>query len=166
MTTVADATPLIVLASAGDLELLKFLFERVIVPEGVLHEVVTQGRGRPGAEAVLAAAGHWLDVVSSHRPERVLELMEHHKLDLGESEAIALAEQAPDTRLLADDHRAVLFARSAGMTVVRTPGLYALAKDRGLIAAVKPRLDVLRRNGFWLGEAEFQRILKEVGEEA
>ena len=48
MTVVADATPLIYLAAIGKFDLLEMLYGRIIIPEGVYHEVVTQGASRPG----------------------------------------------------------------------------------------------------------------------
>jgi predicted nucleic acid-binding protein len=59
---VSNSSPLIYLASLGDLNLLPQLFGHIFVPEAVHNEVVIAGRGKSGAEAVVAARGDWLIV--------------------------------------------------------------------------------------------------------
>ena len=63
-----------------------------------------------------------------------------------------------------DEQDAVLHARSAGITVIRTPMIYAEAKLHGLIRSVGEKLDKLRDNGFWLMPQHYESILKKVGE--
>ena len=52
--------------------------------------------------------------------------------------------------LLIDDRDGVLAAMASGVNLIRTPGIYRLAKERGIIPAVRPKLDELRKAGFWL----------------
>jgi predicted nucleic acid-binding protein len=59
---IVDATPLIALAVLDRLELLRQMFDEVIVPTAVYREVVAGGTQRPGAGAIVAA--DWLQVVS------------------------------------------------------------------------------------------------------
>jgi predicted nucleic acid-binding protein len=66
--------------------------------------------------------------------------------------------------LLLDEQRAVEFARSAGLAIMRTGTIYAAAKRSGLIDSVGGRLDALRAAGFWLRERDYQAILKACGE--
>ena len=49
MKVVVNATPLIALALVGQLDLLARLFDEVLVPPAVYHEVVVQGHNYPGA---------------------------------------------------------------------------------------------------------------------
>lgn len=80
---VTDTTPLIALDRVGHLHLLPALFD-VIAPPSVVSEF---GRRPP-----------WLREHSVPNPSRVTALLE--TLDLGEAEAIALAESLPGARLL------------------------------------------------------------------
>src|SRR6185437_8763710 len=57
---VPDAGPLIYLGGAAELDLLRKLYQEVVVPRIVYDEVVVAGAGLPGAQEV-AAAG-WLRV--------------------------------------------------------------------------------------------------------
>ena len=43
-------------------------------------------------------------------------------------------------------------------------GIYRMAKDRHLIRAAGPKLDGLRRAGFWLREDHYRMIPRSVGE--
>lgn len=61
---VADSAPIIYLAKAGKLHLLKKLYETVLVTDGVVGEVLVEGK--PGtAEVREALAEDWLEEVES-----------------------------------------------------------------------------------------------------
>jgi predicted nucleic acid-binding protein len=62
-------------------------------------------------------------------------------LDLGESEAILVAEALNNASVLMDEQRGVQCARSRGIVVIRTPLIYAHAKLLGLVGSVQERLD-------------------------
>jgi predicted nucleic acid-binding protein len=49
-------------------------------------------------------------------------------------------------------------------TELGTPGIYGLAKQRQIIAAVHPKLDQLWKGGFWLRDEPYRLILESVGE--
>ena len=65
MIVVPDAGPLIYLGGANELELLRKLYDEVVVPRVVHDEVVVAGAGLPGAREV--AACRWIRVESSHK---------------------------------------------------------------------------------------------------
>lgn len=52
MIVVADAGPLIALAQIGHFDLLQALYGQLHIPVTVRQEVVSSGRGRPGARVV------------------------------------------------------------------------------------------------------------------
>ena len=56
MIVVSDSSPLIALARIGRLNLLASLYERIVIPTEVHHEVAVVGRGLPGSEQVRSAA--------------------------------------------------------------------------------------------------------------
>jgi len=45
MKVVSNSTPLIALARIKQVDLLRAIFGRIIIPQGVYHEVVLQGAG-------------------------------------------------------------------------------------------------------------------------
>jgi predicted nucleic acid-binding protein len=85
-------------------------------------------------------------------------------LDLGEGEAILVAEALGNALLLMDERRGVQCARSRGMVVIRTPMIYAHAKTLGLVASVQEKLDDLRSHDFRLSDPHYSQILKALGE--
>ena len=63
--TVADATPLIALARIGAFSLLQDVLKALVIPPAVFDEVVTHGKGRPGAPEVQAAlSAGWITKVA------------------------------------------------------------------------------------------------------
>ena len=95
---VADSGPLISLAIIDQLDLLKQLYQQVLVPPAVWHEVTVKGRGMPGAHAVAQLT--WLEI---RKPEpQVLQPLSI-LVDPGEAEAIALAQTVAGSIVLLDD---------------------------------------------------------------
>jgi predicted nucleic acid-binding protein len=58
MPIVSNSTPLIALSRIGRLDVLRDLFEEIMVPAEVYDELVVKGKDRPGSE-VISAAG-WI----------------------------------------------------------------------------------------------------------
>ena len=122
------------------------------------------GADYPVAKAVQAALGNWISIAEAPSPENMATLRRAFHLDLGESEAIVVAEALGNTPVLMDERRGVQCARSRGMVVIRTPLIYADAKILGLIGSVQDKLDELRSHGFRLSDRHYDQILKELGE--
>lgn len=117
----------------------------------------------PVAHAVATAITSWLtvaDVTNISEANRLQQTGLHP----GESEAIVLAAELSSHALLMDDSDGIRAATAAGANVIRTPGIYRMARDRHLIPAVGPKLDDLRKAGFWLRDEHYRMILRSVGE--
>ena len=158
---VSNTTPLVYLAALGDFDLLRTLFEHIAIPQAVFRESTVGGKGLPVDQCVRGALSSWIsvkDVVNSAE----VQLLLSGGLHPGESEAIVLASELGAPALLMDDSAGVKAA--AGVNVIRTPGIYHLAKKAGLVKAVRPKLDALRNAGFWLRDDHYRMILKSVGE--
>ena len=80
------------------------------------------------------------------------------------SQAIVLATEVHSRALLMDDRDGIQVAAASGVNVIRTPGIYRLAKERRLIPAIRPKLDQLRQAGFWLRDEHYRAILASIGE--
>jgi len=160
---VSDSSPLLYLAVLGDLNFFPKLFGEIAIPQAVWQEVVIDGHGKPGAIEVAMARGDWLKVQVVTNRNAVTELSAR-QLELGESEAIALANELHDRVVFMDDERAVREARARGLVVVRTPAIYMAAKQQGWIERIQPKLDQLRGSGFRLGEAHYRMILEDAKE--
>jgi hypothetical protein len=153
-TVVCNAGPLITLAKISRLHLLRDLFGQITIPQAVYDEVVLRGSGRVGALEIRDAA--WILVRSAG--DRLSITLLREELGLGESEAIVLAQEINASWLLLDDALARRKANRIGIPVVGTLGVLLMAKDTGLISAVRPALDDLGKTDFRAS----QRVLDEV----
>ena len=160
---VSNSSPLIYLAELNEFDLLRVLFDEIAIPNAVFQEVVVAGVQYPVAREVLAAEDKWIHVWATENLEQVKSLQDSG-LDRGESEAIALSQQVQAESLLLDDAAAIQSATRVTLNVIRTPGIFRLAKQKGLIPTIRPKLEALRKAGFWLREEHFRIILESAGE--
>lgn len=144
---VVDSTCLIGLEGIDHLHLLSALFEPIIIPPEVEHEF---GRPLPWLK---------LEAPVDHALIATLKIL----VDDGEAEAIALASEK-SCRIILDDRQARVVARRLGLAITGTVGLLLRAKCNGVIPAIKPLLEGLEQNNFYLSEALRAEALKLAGE--
>lgn len=158
---VSNSSPLINLAAINKLDLLEKLYGEIIIPEAVWKEVVIDGKGQPGSEAVERA--RWIKKKSITDNAFVKMLM--FTLDKGESEAITLAKEKSAELLIIDERFARDVADNIGLKYIGTLGVLREAKSKGLINGIKQYMDSLRtKAGFWISEEVYKGILKIEGE--
>jgi predicted nucleic acid-binding protein len=162
MIVVSNATSLIALTAVGSLDLLANLFGEVHVPDAVYEEVVIAGAGKAGAEAVAQAA--WVVRRSVTNRSAVSALMTNSSLDVGESEAIVLAQELKADFVLLDDRAARRAAQRLNLNVIGTVGILLLSKYEGHLQTVRPLLDALLRAGIYLDVSLYQSALMLAGE--
>lgn len=161
MIIVSDTSPIINLAMIGKLELLQLLFETVLIPEAVFHEITVKGAGQPGALEVQSLP--WFQVRTAINRPLVTALAS--ELDPGEAEAIALAVELDADVILLDERRGRRVAARFDLRYLGLFGILLEAKRRGLITEVKTAVeDLIVRAGFWVDEALFRRVLELAGE--
>lgn len=154
MTLVVNASPLICLAKAGQLDLLERLDPEVLVPEPVAGEVLA---GPPGDPARLALEGGWgLRRLGPHVPHRVLEW----GLGAGESSVLALALEMSGAIAVLDDREARVCARLLGVPVIGSLGIVLRAAREGIIPAAVPVLRTLRAAGIHLDDPTIREALR------
>jgi len=118
---VADATPLIVLAKIGLLDLLPKLHPRVHISAEVYDEVVVAGAGMPGASEV--AKAEWIEVKQIQRRGDLSESQARFGLGLGELSTIVLAKEINATMVLIDEARGRHLAKLERLEVRGTVGI-------------------------------------------
>jgi uncharacterized protein len=156
---IADASPLIMLARSGLIDVLCVVAGKVIVPDAVWNECIGGG-SRPGATAILSArqAGH-IEV----RADAVLN-DPLPALGQGEVSAIALAMEL-GCPVLMDERLGRRVAGLHGVRVIGSAAILIAAKERGLIPTVKPVLADWRAAGYFLSEALLRAVLQRAGED-
>lgn len=157
---IADTGPLIVLARIDRLELIRQLWNRVVVPPTVWAEAVVEVPEAPGASRIRAASS-WIEIEESD--EDVLAPIAL-LLDQGEAEALALAVGNRNATVLLDDLRARKLAKRMNLHVTGTVGLLLVAKKRGLIENVREPLVQLSEVGLHLSESLIRSVLAKAGE--
>jgi predicted nucleic acid-binding protein len=157
---IVNASPLILLAKIGRIDLLNSQDVDVVVPLPVLHEVVpdldnhadpvVQAIGGPGWRIVHGAA--------------VPETLNRWKLDRGEESVLAIALANPGCEVVIDDRAGRRCAEAHGIMLLGTVGLVILAKRLGRIAEVRPIIEDLRRAGLYVTDALIADALGRPGE--
>lgn len=144
---VSDSTCLIGLERVGKLNILPALFDSVMIP--------------PEVEREFGSNFDWLKVenLSNRQIVAILELV----VDAGEAEAIALASEK-NCLLISDDKQARTAAKRLGVPVIGTVGILIRAKQNGIVTEIKPILDNLESNDFFISRALRQEALKIAGE--
>lgn len=157
---VCDSGPLIALSMVARLDLLPELFSRVVAPAAVLREIVESGAGRLGAREVEGAT--WLEQVDDEvLPEPLLAL----EVGPGEAAVIAVASRLGAPLVLVDELRARRIAeRAYGLRVKGSAGVLVAAKRAGLIRAVRPLLESMAEQGYFLSRRLIERAFREAGE--
>ena len=129
MIVVADAGPLHYLILIDHVELLRDLYDQVVVPDAVATELSS-----PSAPTAVRnwLSGHpaWLSIVTVEG-SRVQEVTD--ELDFGERAAIAIAGTLHADLLLMDDAAGRAEAKRRRLRVTGTLGVLRTAAERGLV---------------------------------
>jgi predicted nucleic acid-binding protein len=142
---VSNTTPLINLVGLGCLDLLPRLYGKVTIPEEV-HDEYLAGK-RPGDPELASLS--WLAVVPSTDSDPLLTSI----LGSGEAAAITLAMTHSARAVLLDETIGRQAALMKGLPVVGTLGILLAAKQAGFVAAVRPLLDEMIRQGRWISSS-------------
>ena len=157
MKVVSNTTPIISLASIGQLELLAKLFGKVVIAEAVYQEL----KAKP-------AYGHDEIDCSFIEVQPIQGVLYRQlllsQLDSGEAETIILAKEIQADYVLIDENLGYQFARTVGLVPIRTLSLLLSAKQKGHIPLVKPLMDDMMQKGRWYSQAVYRAFLTQAGE--
>lgn len=160
MSVICNATPLIAFARINRLELLRKVAGNIIIPEAVAREISDyQGRGKA---TIALPKENWISIASVQSEQQVRLLLP--TLDRGEAEVIALALERQPKLVLMDELTGRKVAESLDIKVCGSVGLLIKAKQTGEIAAVKPLLDEMRKQGIYYGQRFIDAVLRTVNE--
>ncbi|MEH1826588.1 MAG: DUF3368 domain-containing protein [Nostoc sp.] len=163
MIVVSDTSPLSSLAIVGYISLLRDIYNTVIIPEAVANELANTSDEDERVTAVLSL--DWIEIRQATNQEVVTRLKNEQRLDLGESEAIALALELNADELLIDERLGRREATKLGVPITGLLGILLVAKHRGLIPIVKPIIDdLMNEAGFRVTTQLYTEILNAAGE--
>jgi predicted nucleic acid-binding protein len=86
------------------------------------------------------------------------------QIDRGESSAIALALETPDSTIILDDYKARKIADQLGLVFTGTIGVIIKAKLNGIIPSIKPLLEKIKQTDFHLSIDIELQALREANE--
>lgn len=145
-TIISDTSCLIILTNIGELDLLHKLYGQITT---TLEIAIEYGEPLP----------NWIEITNAKdkSKQQLLEL----QIDKGESSAIALALEMPDSMLILDDNKARKIANQLELAYTGTIGVIVKAKLLGLITSIKPIIAKIKQTDFRLTtEIELQAIIQ------
>jgi len=148
-TIISDTSCFIVLSKIGELDLLNKVYGQIVTTTEIADEF---GDHLPDWVLVVP-------VIDKYR-QKLLEL----QIDKGESSAIALALETPDSTIIIDDIKARKIADQLGLAYTGTIGVIIKAKIKGIVPSIKPLLDKIKQTDFRLTVALELQALKEAKE--
>lgn len=162
MIVISDTTPIISLMKAGQLELLRKLFEVVYIPSAVYKELTENETYQE--EAKMVEECEFLYVEEAENSKAVIILQNFTGLDAGESEAIILADEKQSDVLLMDEHRGRQTAKKMGITITGTIGILAQAFDEGLLTkeCVEECIEKMKESNIRISEKLYQELRRHV----
>ena len=148
-TIISDTSCFIILTNIDELELLHKVYREIVTTIDIAAEY----------GEVLPAWVQIVNVEDKYR-QQLLEM----QIDKGESSAIALALETPNSTIILDDYKARKIAAKLGLTFTGTIGVIIKAKLKGIIPSIKPLLEKIKLTDFRLTEDIEVEALKEANE--
>ena len=125
---VADTSPLCYLILIQQVDVLPQLYEQILIPSAVAQELAAS-ESPEQVQRWIKQPPQWLDI----RPSQLSTDPMLQKLDLGEREAIALAELSGADLLLIDEKMGRTIARDRGLNVTGLLGVLGNSASKGLV---------------------------------
>jgi predicted nucleic acid-binding protein len=142
MTVVSNTTPLNYLVLIGRAEILKALYERVVIPQAVFTEL-TSIKAPDKVRAWITTPPGWLTI---EQAPNVID-SDLDEIQIGERQAILLAELIRADFIVLDDRKARRIAMARGLNVIGTVGILTTAAEKGLIT-LSEAFDDLKQTSF------------------
>jgi predicted nucleic acid-binding protein len=149
---VADTGPIHYLILIEAVEVLPRLYDRIVLPRAVFNEL-THAHAPDSVRRWASSLPPYVEVRAA--PPTAI----HERLDPGEAEAIALAQQLHADSLLLDEIEARREAARLGLPVTGTIGVLEKAAERGLIC-LPDAIERLSRTSFRISSALLDEALK------
>jgi len=146
---ISDTSCLIALNRIGHLNILQKIFTVIYVTQTIAAEFEEQL-----PSWILIKAVHNVDLVAR------LEII----LDPGEASAISLALETENSILIIDEKKGRRIAQDFNVSIIGTLKVLLIAKNKGVIIAVKPILEQLQKHSFRFNNTVVLEVLKLAGE--
>lgn len=132
-TIISDTSCFIILSKIDELDLLQKLYGVIFTTSVIAEEF---GEELPD----------WVKIQDSTDKFRI-QILEI-QIDKGESSAIALALEIPESTLILDDIKARKIAQGLGLNFTGTIGIIIKAKLQSIIPSIKPFIEKIKQTNF------------------
>jgi predicted nucleic acid-binding protein len=146
---ITDTSCFVLLSKIDAFDLLQKLFGTVFTTPEIMAEY---GEQLPDWVIVQTVQNH--DLLQNYQT----------KVDPGEASALALAQEIHADLVILDDLDARKFAVKLGISIKGTLGLLAMAKQKGVIASVRPFLEKVSQTNFRVAAYLIEQTLRDAGE--
>lgn len=146
---ISDASCLIAFERINQLDILRLLFSEICTTTQVKSEF---GNTLPD----------WIIIRDASNVSKIAEL--EKLVDKGEASAIALALENAASTLIIDEKKGRRLALQLKVNIIGSLGLLLLAKQKGVIPAVKPIIIQLEQQGFRFSKEIVSHLLLLAGE--
>ena len=155
MIVVSDTSPICYLLLINRVDILQALYDVVIIPQAVANEL-SASEAPSVVKSWIAHPPIWLQIQLIETPQNT----ELRMLDLGEREAILLAEQLNADLVILDDKAARRIARERRLRII---GLLGILKEAARIDLLdlEATFEQLRDVGFWVVPSLLAQLLTE-----
>ncbi len=132
---ISDTSCLIILSNINELDILHKVYGKIVT---TIDIAIEYGDSLP----------EWVQIekVTDKYRQQLLEM----QIDKGESSAIALALETPNSTIILDDFKARKIAKQLGISFTGTIGVIIKAKLNGIIPSIKPILEKIKKTDFRL----------------
>lgn len=160
MTVVSDTTPLISLLKIGKLDILKEIFGDIYIPKAVLSELTINDRYTDEATEILNCG--FIHTGENSDENDVSVFSKSTGLDIGEVEAILLAQKMSADYLLIDEAKGRDVAEKIGLTIVGTIGILIQAFNKKMLTSQEIELGLkqLKEAGRFISDDIYSYIRK------
>ena len=159
MIIISDTSVITNLIQLEEIEILKKLFEEIIIPPAVNEEIYQIPSQKPIIEST-----PWIKTIPVKDKDLFNKLLD--QLDKGEAEAIALSVELKADLLLIDEKKGRKIATEYGIKITGLIGILIEAKHAKIINKVKPLLDkLIYEIGFRINPKLYNRVLSIVDED-
>jgi predicted nucleic acid-binding protein len=153
MIVVSDTSSICYLLLINQIEILQVLYNVVTIPQAVADEL-SSSESPPVVKNWITQPPDWLRIQASE----TLQSIELEKLDLGEREAILLAEKLKAELVILDDKAARRIALERGLRIIRLLGILKDAARASLLD-LETTFEQLREVEFWVAPSLLERLL-------
>jgi predicted nucleic acid-binding protein len=153
-SAVLNASPVIVLARAGLLDLVPKLVSSPVIPRAVVTEIKAAPTDDPAAKFLTQPS--WLTVVDLNPALSPLAIW---RLGQGESEVLEYAHRNPGTIAILDDKAARRSASTLHIPVAGTLGLLLAASRSGVLDSLEKAIERVTACGLYVDPATAAKVI-------